>query len=254
MAPNMRAVERLNVVQDRLKTTDHEFEDARKRAKRAKDDFQAVKEQRFELFSKAFSHISEQIGPIYRDLTRDASLPMGGQAYVYPLLSLPFNKRQRAARHSLADIISRHRYLDMEDTDEPYLSGIKYHAMPPLKRFRDMEHLSGGEKTMAALALLFAVHSYQPSPFFVLDEVDAALDNANVAKIANYIREHAGPGMQFIVISLKTGLFCNSEGLVGVYRDQGANSSRSLTLDVSTLPRLSFSLSASCFCLRVTFV
>ena len=121
----------------------------------------------------------------------------------------------------------------MEDGDEPYLDGIKYHAMPPLKRFRDMEHLSGGEKTMAALALLFAVHSYQPSPFFVLDEVDAALDNANVAKIANYIKEHAGPGMQFIVISLKTGLFQNSEGLVGIYRDQGANSSKSLTLDVS---------------------
>ena len=81
MAPNMRAVERLGVVQDRLKTTDRDFEDARKRAKRAKDDFQTVKEKRFELFSKAFSHISEQIGPIYKDLTRDASLPMGGQAY-----------------------------------------------------------------------------------------------------------------------------------------------------------------------------
>ena len=107
--------------------------------------------------------------------------------------------------------------------------------MPPLKRFRDMEHLSGGEKTMAALALLFAVHSYQPSPFFVLDEVDAALDNANVAKIANYIREHAAPGMQFIVISLKTGLFQGSEALVGIYRDQGANSSKALTLDVSSL-------------------
>ena len=126
----------------------------------------------------------------------------------------------------------------MEDGDEPYLDGIKYHAMPPLKRFRDMEHLSGGEKTMAALALLFAVHSYQPSPFFVLDEVDAALDNANVAKIANYIRDHAGPGMQFIVISLKTGLFQGSEALVGIYRDQGANSSKALTLDVSYLPSL----------------
>ncbi|KAL9104220.1 MAG: hypothetical protein Q9163_000820 [Psora crenata] len=203
MAPNMRAVERLGAVQDRLKNTDREFEDARKGARRAKDDFVAVKEKRFELFSKAFSHISEQIDPIYKNLTRDASLPMGGQAY-----------------------------LDMEDGDEPYLDGIKYHAMPPLKRFRDMEHLSGGEKTMAALALLFAVHSYQPSPFFVLDEVDAALDNANVTKIANYIRDHAGPGMQFIVISLKTGLFHNSEALVGIYRDQGANSSKALTLDL----------------------
>ncbi|MCJ1420709.1 Structural maintenance of chromosomes protein 1 [Xylographa parallela] len=203
MAPNMRAIERLEGVESRLKTTEKEFEDARKRAKKAKDDFEEVKEQRIELFNKAFSHISEQIGPIYKELTRSASLPMGGQAY-----------------------------LDTEDSDEPYLDGIKYHAMPPLKRFRDMEHLSGGEKTMAALALLFAIHSYQPSPFFVLDEVDAALDNANVAKIANYIRDHAGPGMQFIVISLKTGLFQGSEALVGIHRDQGANTSKALTLDL----------------------
>lgn len=133
-------------------------------------------------------------------------------------------------------------YLDIEDSEEPYLDGIKYHAMPPLKRFRDMEHLSGGEKTMAALALLFAIHSYQPSPFFVLDEVDAALDNTNVARIANYIRDHAAPGMQFIVISLKTGLFQNSEALVGIYRDQTANSSKSLTLDVIIYPTFSLSV------------
>ncbi len=205
MAPNMRAMDRLDTVETKLRATEREFEDARKHYKASKDAFEAVMQKRSDLFNKAFSHISEQIGPIYRDLTRSTNYPLGGQAY-----------------------------LDIEDSDEPYLDGIKYHAMPPLKRFRDMEHLSGGEKTMAALALLFAVHSYQPSPFFVLDEVDAALDNANVAKIAGYIREHAGPGMQFIVISLKTGLFQGSEALVGIYRDQGANSSKALTLDVST--------------------
>jgi len=86
---------------------------------------------------------------------------------------------------------------------------------------------------MAALALLFSVHSYQPSPFFVLDEVDAALDNANVARLVGYIRRNCGPGMQFIVISLKPGFFEGSETLVGVMRDQTANSSKTLTLDVS---------------------
>jgi structural maintenance of chromosome 1 len=78
--------------------------------------------------------------------------------------------------------------------------------MPPMKRFRDMEQLSGGEKTMAALALLFAIHTYQPSPFFVLDEVDAALDNTNVGRIADYIRKNSSPTFQFIVISLKGSL------------------------------------------------
>ena len=85
--------------------------------------------------------------------------------------------------------------------------------MPPMKRFRDMEQvphchlscavfytriaswfrsslatifqlqLSGGEKTVAALAMLFAIHSFHPSPFFVMDEIDAALDNVNVNKV-----------------------------------------------------------------------
>ncbi|GKZ67040.1 structural maintenance of chromosomes protein 1 [Aspergillus niger] len=203
MAPNTRAMERLESVENKLKATEKDFEDSRKHARRTKDDFEDVMHKRSDLFNKAFSHISEQIGPIYRELTKSTNYPLGGQAY-----------------------------LDIEDSDEPYLDGIKYHAMPPLKRFRDMEHLSGGEKTMAALALLFAIHSYQPSPFFVLDEVDAALDNTNVARIANYIHDHAAPGMQFIVISLKNGLFQNSEALVGIYRDQVENSSKSLTLDL----------------------
>ncbi|CAG9942140.1 unnamed protein product [Clonostachys rosea f. rosea IK726] len=202
--PNMRAMERLESVETRLKQTDQDYEDSKLAAQKAKDEFKDVKDKRYELFNKAFSHIQEQITHVYKDLTRSEAYPLGGQAY-----------------------------LDIEeDTDMPYLSGIKYHAMPPLKRFRDMEHLSGGEKTMAALALLFAIHSYQPSPFFVLDEVDAALDNANVDKIKKYIREHSGPGMQFIVISLKAGLFQDSESLVGVYRDQEVNSSRTLTLDL----------------------
>jgi len=198
-------MERLESVKSRLESTEQDFEDSRAALRAAREAFTQVKEKRFDLFNRAFAHIQEQITHVYKDLTRSDAYPLGGQAY-----------------------------LDIEeDTDTPYLSGIKYHAMPPLKRFRDMEHLSGGEKTMAALALLFAIHSYQPSPFFVLDEVDAALDNANVEKIKKYIREHAGPGMQFIVISLKPTLFQDSESLVGVYRDQEVNSSRALTLDVS---------------------
>ena len=76
--------------------------------------------------------------------------------------------------------------------------------------------------------------SYQPAPFFVLDEVDAALDNTNVAKIATYIRERSSNEFQFIVISLKGSLYERGNSLVGIYRDQDINSSSSLTLDVST--------------------
>jgi structural maintenance of chromosome 1 len=202
--PNMRAGERLAATEARLKEVDEHFAETRKRAAAAKKAFEDVKQKRYDLFMKAFNHISENIGGTYKDLTKSPQFPLGGQAY-----------------------------LDMEDSTEPYLAGLKYHAMPPLKRFRDMEHLSGGEKTIAALALLFAIHSYQPSPFFVLDEVDAALDHVNVSRVAAYVREHASPGMQFIVISLKSTFFQESETLVGVMRDQAKMTSKYLSLDVS---------------------
>ncbi|KAK6373886.1 Structural maintenance of chromosomes protein 1 [Exophiala oligosperma] len=202
MQPNAHAAQRLATVEARARDTEQEYEESRTNYRETKAQFEDTMQKRNELFHKAFSHISEQIEPIYSNLTKSDEFPAGGRAYL------------------------------TADEDEPYLAGVNYHTMPPTKRFRDMEHLSGGEKTMAALALLFAIHSYQPSPFFVLDEVDAALDNANVGKLVNYVRNHAGPGMQFIVISLKTGFFQGSEALVGVYRDQGANSSKTLTLDL----------------------
>jgi structural maintenance of chromosome 1 len=66
--------------------------------------------------------------------------------------------------------------------------------------------------------------------------VDAALDNTNVAKVANYIRSQASDKFQFIVISLKGSLYERGNSLVGIYRDQDLNSSRTLTLDVSPTP------------------
>jgi structural maintenance of chromosome 1 len=80
-----------------------------------------------------------------------------------------------------------------------------------------MDNLSGGEKTVAALALLFAIHSRNPSPFFVLDEIDAALDNTNIGKVAAFIREQAESSMQVVVISLKEEFYNRSEALVGIY-------------------------------------
>lgn len=95
-----------------------------------------------------------------------------------------------------------------------------------------MDQLSGGEKTVAALALLFAIHSYRPAPFFILDEVDAALDNANIAKVAQYINKQAELGVQFIVISLKSSFYECAQSLVGVCRDVDEARSKVLTLDL----------------------
>ena len=134
--------------------------------------------------------------------------------------------------HDKSELAGGNASLTVENEDEPYLGGIRYFATPPLKRFKDMEYLSGGEKTMAALALLFTINSYQPSPFFVLDEVDAALDITNVERIAHYIKRNANPNAQFIVISLKNAMFEKSQSLVGVFREQQENSSRMVSLNL----------------------
>jgi structural maintenance of chromosome 1 len=123
-------------------------------------------------------------------------------------------------------------FLNLTDKEEPYNGEIDFSAIPPMKRFRGMESLSGGEKTIAALALLFAIHSYHPAPFFVMDEVDAALDNINVLKLCNYIKQRSDD-FQCIVISLKDMFYEQSKSLVGICRDVRSNSSKTLTLDLS---------------------
>ena len=127
-------------------------------------------------------------------------------------------------------------YLSLEDTSDPFLHGITYHAMPPSKRFRSMDQLSGGERTLAALALLFSIHQYRPSPFFVMDEIDAALDNVNVTRVADFIRERSEEnGFQFVVISLKDTFYEKANGLVGILRDRDLECSRSVTLNLDEL-------------------
>ena len=117
----------------------------------------------------------------------------------------------------------------MENPDCPFDGGIKYTTMPPSKRFRDMHQLSGGEKTLAALALCFAVHHFQNPPFVILDEVDAPLDCFNVRSIRRYISR--ATHIQAIVISLKDEFFCQSNALWGIYKDQAQDQSGTVSLD-----------------------
>lgn len=202
-APNAKMIDRLDDTENRLHDADAEFERARRDAKKAQDEFLRLKKLRTDLFHQAFEHISGKVNEVYEDLTRSRAAPKGGRAF-----------------------------LDLQNESEPYLEGVLYTAMPPTKSFRGIDQLSGGEKSVAALALLFAIHSYRPAPFFVLDEVDAALDANNVARVASYIRSRASPEFQFIVISLKAMLYERSEALLGVMRKQDINSSRTLTLDL----------------------
>ncbi|KAF9077451.1 hypothetical protein BDP27DRAFT_610651 [Rhodocollybia butyracea] len=84
------------------------------------------------MFMSAYTHISDRIDQVYKDLTKGKAAPMGGVAY-----------------------------LSLDDSEEPYNGGIKYHAMPPMKRFRDMEQLSGGKRP--------SLHWHSCSRFIVIN-------------------------------------------------------------------------------------
>lgn len=71
--------------------------------------------------------------------------------------------------------------LELVDTLDPFSEGILFSVMPPKKSWKNISNLSGGEKTLSSLALVFALHHYKPTPLYVMDEIDAALDFRNVS-------------------------------------------------------------------------
>ena len=70
--------------------------------------------------------------------------------------------------------------LELVDSLDPFSEGILFSVMPPKKSWKNIGNLSGGEKTLSSLALVFALHHYKPTPLYVMDEIDAALDFRNV--------------------------------------------------------------------------
>ena len=93
-----------------------------------------------------------------------------------------------------------------------------------------MGNLSGGEKTLSSLALVFALHYYKPNSLYVMDEIDAALDFQNVEIVANYIKGRT-KNAQFIVVSLRYQMFELSNHLIGVYKTNDVSNCLALCPD-----------------------
>jgi len=109
--------------------------------------------------------------------------------------------------------------LELTEAEDVLEAGIEIMAQPPGKRLQNVNLLSGGEKTMTALALLVAVFQVRPSPFFLLDEVDAALDDANVGRFNQLITEMAAHS-QFLVITHNKRTIEVADVLYGVTMEQ----------------------------------
>ena len=105
--------------------------------------------------------------------------------------------------------------LELADPENLLETGVIITAQPPGKKLQNMMQLSGGEKALTAIALLFAIQSLKPSPFCLLDEIEAALDDANVKRFAEYLH-NLTKDTQFIVITHRRGTMNTADVLYGI--------------------------------------
>ncbi|MFH0875220.1 MAG: chromosome segregation protein SMC [archaeon] len=109
--------------------------------------------------------------------------------------------------------------LELESPETIFDAGLLIKVRLSGKKFLDLRSLSGGEKTMTALAFLFAVQEFEPASFYVLDEVDAALDKRNSERLAELIRRYTAKA-QYLIISHNDGVISEADNLYGVSMDE----------------------------------
>ncbi|MHC1750433.1 MAG: chromosome segregation protein SMC [Cellulosilyticaceae bacterium] len=125
-------------------------------------------------------------------------------------------------------------FLQLTDEENILESGIEIIAKPPGKKLQNMTLLSGGERTLTAIALVFGILKLKPSPFCVLDEIEAALDDANVLRFANYLNS-LSKETQFIVITHRKGTMERADTLYGVtMQERGVSKVLSIKLEEAT--------------------
>ena len=105
--------------------------------------------------------------------------------------------------------------LELMEDEDILEAGIRIIAQPPGKKLQNMMQLSGGEKALTAISLLFAIQNLKPSPFCLLDEIEAALDDNNVIRFAKYLHKLT-ENTQFIVITHRRGTMSSADRLYGI--------------------------------------
>ena len=120
--------------------------------------------------------------------------------------------------------------LELMEDEDILEAGIRIIAQPPGKKLQNMMQLSGGEKALTAIALLFAIQNLKPSPFCLLDEIEAALDDSNVVRFAKYLHKLT-KNTQFIVITHRRGTMTAADRLYGItMQEKGVSTMVSVSL------------------------
>ena len=188
--------------------------------------------EEFERVNERYTYLSEQrddvlqskreLESIIRDVTRQMTEIFTGE----------FARIDRYFRETFTEMFGGGRAsLELEDPNEPLSCGIEIKVQPPGKQLKTITLLSGGEKAFVAIALYFSILKVRPTPFCMLDEIDAALDDRNVERFSNYLRLLCKK-TQFIVITHRRGTMEEADALFGVtMQEQGVSKVLHLDLD-----------------------
>ncbi|KAJ3281624.1 hypothetical protein HDU79_010601 [Rhizoclosmatium sp. JEL0117] len=197
MTPNLNALTEYRQKMAVYLTRFKELEDSTAKRDEIRNAHEKLRKKRLDEFMDGFYTISYKLKEMYQMIT------LGGNAE-----------------------------LELVDSMDPFSEGIIFSVMPPKKSWKNICNLSGGEKTLSSLALVFALHHYKPTPLYFMDEIDAALDFRNVSIVANYIKERT-KNAQFIIISLRNNMFELADRLVGIYKTE--NTTKSITINPNTI-------------------
>jgi chromosome segregation protein len=181
---NLMAPEEFTETKERYEFLSGQLADLEKARKDLEDLTAEIRTESSELFTKTYNRIKKNFHNMFRRLFG------GGRAE-----------------------------LQLSDNNHVLESGIEIFAQPPGKRLEHISLLSGGERSMTAVALLFATYMVKPSPFCLLDEIDAALDEANVNRFVQLLREFGGTS-QFIVITHNHKTITGASTLLGVTMEE----------------------------------
>lgn len=186
--PNMTAIENYNQLQRKFMERVSELEEITEQRDLLCANFDELRKQRLDEFMGGFTKIRLKLKEIYRTVTLDGDAE-----------------------------------LELVDSLDPFTEGIVLSVRPPKKSWKNVGNLSGGEKTLSSLSLVFALHEFRSTPIYVMDEIDAALDFKNVSIIAHYIKERT-KNAQFIIISLRNNMFELCDRLFGIYKVRNCTS------------------------------
>ncbi len=133
-----------------------------------------------------------------------------------------YDKVDKDIREIFSKMTGGNAWLEIQNEDDIFSSGISYLVQFPNKPKRESTSISGGEKTLAAITFLLALQKLKPSPFYLLDEVDAHLDALNTERLSNILEDRAG-GNQIIMVSLKDSVVKKARLVYGVFPRNGVS-------------------------------